>query len=348
MPKCQSATLKLKILMAYIHSLDKSSKKLKFPCPGKNCGQRTLSRYINNETLEYFPDPSVGMCDRRDSCGYHLSPRQYYEANGIKHEPSDYQNITPPPPKKPTTYIDFSFVKKAQLRIMSNYFVDYLNSLFKDELTKFLVEKFHLCPSTKWEGSNIFWQIDEQYRARTGKIMLYNKLTGKRVKEPRSLISWVHSEAKWPDFTLEQCFFGLHQITKDLTNTLGIVESEKTAILMTAIYPDLAWLASGGMTLSISKFESLTGRKIILFPDAGIGKGGRGTPFEIWSEIADTLKILGFDISVSNLIENIVTEEQRKKGYDLADYLIKTDSSGLALAEGDYPLMWDISTNNLK
>lgn len=328
--------------MAYIYSLAKSGPELY--CPNPNCGRKRFKRYRHNETLEYFPDPSVGRCNREDSCGYHRTPRQYYEANGIKYNPLDYQNTAPPPPKKTPTYIDFSFVDKAKIRPLSNYFVDYLRRIFQDELTNYLVDKFNLSPAKRWEGSNIFWQIDEQNRVRTGKIMLYNKLTGKRVKEPKSHVSWVEFEAKWKHFTVEYCFFGLHQIAKDFTNIIGIVESEKTAVLMTAIYPNITWLASGGMNLSITKFEPLEGRGIILFPDAGLGKGGRGTPFEVWSEIADTLEMLGFDISVSNLVENIATEEQRKKGYDLADYLIKTDSSGLALAEGNYPIIWDVKT----
>jgi hypothetical protein len=40
-------------------------------------------------------------------------------------------------------------------------------------------------------------------------------------------------------------------------------------------------------------------------------------------------------------LESVATEEQRKDGYDLVDYLVKTDSSGFALAEGGYPLFWD-------
>lgn len=335
-PKCQNANSNKKI-MQHKYSLDKTSKQV--DCP--NCSKKRLKLYWDNEKNEYFPDSSVGRCNRQDSCGYHLTPKQYFEVNELERNPSESIIITPPPSKPPTTYMDLALVEKTFKRDLPNNFIIFLKRLFEDSESNFLVEKFKISTSNYWDGSTIFWQIDEQMRVRTGKVMLYNIDTRKRVKKPFNHIHWTHSLAKLKDFQLEQCFFGLHQLIEELDNVIGIAESEKTAIMMTAIYPKITWLASGGMGLSISKFEPLEGRKIILFPDAGLGKGGRGTPFEIWSEMADTLSLLGFDINVSNLVENASTEKQREDGYDLADHLIKTDSSGFALAEGGYPLFWD-------
>lgn len=50
---------------------------------------------------------------------------------------------------------------------------------------------------------------------------------------------------------------------------------------------------------------------------------------------------MDFDISVSNLIENLATDDQRVMGYDLADFLIKTDQTGLAISDNGYPVFWD-------
>ncbi len=100
--------------------------------------------------------------------------------------------------------------------------------------------------------------------------MLYDAHSGKRVKQPFNHIQWVHSVAKWKDFNLQQCFFGLHQIGNCADKTIGMVESEKTAILLNAIYSQVIWLASGGMSLSIQNFEVLKNRKIMLYPDVGI------------------------------------------------------------------------------
>ena len=43
---------------------------------------------------------------------------------------------------------------------------------------------------------------------------------------------------------------------------------------------------------------------------------------EKWKKISKEAKRLGYNISVSTLLENKCTEEQKAKGYDLGDYLI--------------------------
>ena len=325
--------------MNFPFSLDKSMPTRLFQCP--ECKHKSFKRYWDNDQNKYFFDTNVGRCNREVNCGYHQSPKQYFEDNNLESPIFTYKNMQlVKADMLLPTYIEKSSVERAFKRNLPNYFTDYLQKLFKYDLTNNLLEKFKISPSNHWEGSTIFWQIDNDANVRTGKVMLYDAHSGKRVKEPFNHIHWVHSLAKYPDFHLKQCLFGLHQIRDDLEKTIGIVESEKTAILLTAIYPKLIWLASGGMNLSFGSFEPLEDRKIILYPDAGTDKGN-GTPFEKWMDKAETLALKGFDVTVSNIVENIATQEQRAKGYDLADYLIKTDSSGLALSEGGYPIFWD-------
>ena len=60
-------------------------------------------------------------------------------------------------------------------------------------------------------GSTVsHWQTDESGKVRTGKIMLYNPTTGRRVKEPQARVSWARAELRLPDFNLRQCLFGQH------------------------------------------------------------------------------------------------------------------------------------------
>ena len=191
-----------------------------------------------------------------------------------------------------------------------------------------MINKFHIGDSKYWKGGTVFWQIDQKLKVRTGKIMLYNSKIGKRVHKHDN---WVHSVAKLKNFNLEQCFFGLHQIAEDYTKTIGLVESQKSAVILTAIDPKITWLASGGIALPIERFKPLKGRKIILYPDAGINKNGQGTPFQKWSDKADELNLLGYDVSVSKLVENAATDEQRITGYDLADYFTMIDQSGQSI-----------------
>lgn len=45
-------------------------------CP--NCGKKEFVRYVNNETEEYLEE-YVGKCNRIEKCGYHYTPKQYFD-----------------------------------------------------------------------------------------------------------------------------------------------------------------------------------------------------------------------------------------------------------------------------
>jgi hypothetical protein len=312
--------------MEYNFSLDNSRPTKLFRCP--ECEKRTFKRYWDNFKNEYFPDEDVGRCNREVNCGCHNTPKQFFEKSGLDYPKNEAPKFRLPSPKPPTTYIDKSWVEKSMNRPIPNYFKDYLKRLFGEEKANFLIDKFYIGDSKRWKGATVFWDIDKELNVRTGKIMLYNSKIGKRVK---GCDDWVHSfaKSKLKNFNLEICFFGLHLLAEDSSKIIGILESQKSAVLLTAINPKLLWIASGGLKfLKIEWFEALKGRKIILFPDAGIDKDGNGTPFEQWSVKAEKLNLLGFDVSVSKLVENAATEKQRKEGYDLADYFTKIDESG--------------------
>ena len=52
-----------------------------------------------------------------------------------------------------------------------------------------------------------------------------------------------------PDFQLRQYLFGGDQLAGFATgDPAAIVESEKTAILMSALMPDYTWLVTGGLS----------------------------------------------------------------------------------------------------
>ena len=164
-----------------------------------------------------------------------------------------------------------------------------------------------------WKNATVFWQIDHKERVHAGKIMLYDPFTGKRVKKPNNCINWIHNAIKEPNFNLKQCLFGLHLINEDHFKPIAIVESEKTAIIMSIVMPDVLWLATGSkQNLKAKLIEPLIGRKIILYPDKG--------EFTDWQKKASIIKEYGYKIDVSDLLE--LTDYVQ--GYDLADmYLNK-------------------------
>ena len=329
--------------MEYRFSLDRTAKK--FLCP--NCHKKRFVKYIVLEADRYLRD-YVGRCDRETNCGYHYTPKQLFQDepqlkqeydkttfNGRLFKPIEVA-VTP-------DFITPALVNQSMKKYEDNSFINFLRRLFGTTVAQQLASKFRLGTSKKWQSrSVIFWQIDTNLQARSGKIMLYNEKTGKRMKiNDRACIDWVHSilirNNQLVNFQLSQCLFGLHQInTAPNDKVIAIVESEKTAILMTAIIPQFIWLACGSASnLKLELFHELIDRQLMLFPDLGC--------YKKWQEKAYELQQINPTIWVSDLLKNKATAEDKANGLDLADFLIKTDSqTGLALSNNHYPLYWDL------
>lgn len=285
--------------------------KTRFTCP--NCGaKQSFVKYIISDTKEYLSD-HVGRCNKEIKCGYHYKPKQYFDDNKIAEFKPQFKPQKPTIQKEPD-FVDVELFVQSLKAYDKNNFVSFLIKLFGQEVTNELIAKYYIGTSKKWNGATIFWQIDEQMKVRTGKIMLYNPETGKRIKEPYNHFSWVHKNLNNPDFNLNQSLFGLHLI-KGNRKPIAVVESEKTAIISSVYLPDFIWLATGGLNnLSKSRFESLRGRKVVLYPDLGA--------YDKWKEKAEELKTI-CSISVSDLLEQVATQQERINGFDVADYLIR-------------------------
>jgi hypothetical protein len=291
--------------------------KTRYSCP--SCQQhKVFIRYINTETGEHLNE-IVGRCNRESSCTYHYTPKQYFEENNIsfdKPQQHRQQRVFQLPPPKLISFVSVGVFTASLQSHESNNFVKYLISLFGVEVTKALIEKYFIGTSKHWNGATVFWQIDKDYQVRTGKIMLYSPTTGKRVKEPFNHINWIHTALKMPNYELKQCLFGEH-LLNDSSKAIAIVESEKTAIIASVYLPHFIWLAVGSLTnLTAEKCKVLLGRTVYLYPDLN--------GFEKWSSKAKELSHLAKFI-VSDLLERHASDEERKQGLDLADYLIRFD-----------------------
>ena len=302
--------------MNYRYNLEKyknlSSRHL---CP--KCGKKELTLYIDNETGQAVA-PNVGKCNRENNCGYHYTPKQYFIDNNITIEYKPIQATRTPqakPETKTISYIDNDILTSSSKNYDNNTFVKFLNDKFGQSATNELIKKYYIGTSKHWAGSTVFYQIDNLNRIRTGKIMLYDANTGKRIKKPFDHITWIHSVLKLTDFNLSQCLFGLH-LTKDNNNTIALVEAEKTAIICSLYFPEFIWLATGGkQNIRTELFNSIQNRKIMLFPDLKC--------FDEWSEKAKNLGLKNY--TVSDYLETVATDEERVNGLDLADYLLKYD-----------------------
>jgi hypothetical protein len=294
--------------MEHQYGLAKKGKRI---CP--ECKRKTYVLYIDNNTGEFL-HPSIGKCDRADNCGHHYTPKRYFADNNISFDVKrEYASRSTPKPQPEPSFIDTELMKRTLNGYGENRLFQYLCKTVGGEAAKEAVQRYFVGTSRHWDGSTVFWQIDGTGRVHAGKIMQYDSQTGKRIKEPVNRITWAHAVLKLRDFHLSQCLFGEH-LLKGNNNPVAIVESEKTAVIGSIYLPDMIWLACGGSEgLNPGKCKCLTGRRVILYPDAGM--------FDKWNSKAGQLRTVCASVAVSDLIEKQKTELQ--PGIDLADILVR-------------------------
>lgn len=191
---------------------------------------------------------------------------------------------TPPPPRPkpaplPMLTLSTEYVKHYRQGVENDPLVRWIYSLPWDDAQReripLVLQLYGVGTRNGWTA---FWQIDEQRRVRTGKLMHY-KDDGHRDKATNP--NWFHALLKksghFDESKLQMIptYFGMHLLSvSDAKNaTIHIVESEKTALLMAIAYgyqKDNLWLACcGKWNLTKERMEPLINSKrhIVCYPD---------------------------------------------------------------------------------
>lgn len=218
-------------------------------------------------------------------------------------------NYTPPPPRPappPLKLLELpKYIMAGTLiddALVNDNLVTWIRNVIRwDTIQRKRIEEMLSCYCVGHgkKGHTIFWQLDEHGRLRTGKMMKY-KPDGHRDKEASWNFDFItavltrHWDAEKREMTdeppypypqlfdpskqeMRQCLFGLHLLNrwkrKGIEQTVKIVESEKTALLMAIAYGNHAnhvWMACGGIeNLNRDKLQPIIEqrRPIILYPD---------------------------------------------------------------------------------
>lgn len=306
-------------------------------CP--QCGDKHSFAYYLDENTGQVIDKAVGRCNHESECGYHYTPKQFFIDNPTEKERftsssnTHSYNVRPNRKKTIPSYIPAQYVNK--FCGYNSGFVCFLAGLFdKYQLESPTIERLmndYALGATK-NGSIIYWQIDSKGKVRTGKVMKYNRETGHRIKDGG--INWVHSLMKKKsllpdDYNLVQCLFGEHLLKQYPQRTVALVESEKSALIASSVFPQYIWLATGGKSqLSIDKLRVLQNRTVIMFPDID--------GFDYWKKRAKEIEGIGCKIVVSELLEKNATDEERLNKIDLADWIIGQLSEGESKRKTEY------------
>ena len=258
-------------------------------------------------------EKGLGSCQH---CGEIIQLHSYKRKKDDSYRPKRIsKQVLKELPIKQTSFISENLLQASLRYYYKNAFCSYLEKLFGEKKTNELINLYKIGTSRHWPGATVFWQVDQRNKIHAGKIMLYNAHSGKRVKRPFNHITWVHTVLKLADFNLSQCFFGEHLLT--LNKPIAIVESEKTAIIASAYLPKFTWLAIGSLNnLSTHRCKILEGKTVVLYPDLN--------GYKRWSDKACEITTqMNVKFIVSDILENNANENERQKGLDLADYLVK-------------------------
>ena len=101
---------------------------------------------------------------------------------------------------------------------------------------------------------------------------------------------------------------------------IGVVESEKTALIMSLVCPDRVWLATGGKAnLKASMLAPLIGLEVAVYPDADALR-------DWYARIVEMNRTLGTRLHIPTGYYNLMDhDEARREGWDLADILLREE-----------------------
>lgn len=263
------------------YRLDSSQK---FECPScKEWGR--FVRYVNVTTGKYL-DGDYGRCDRVNSCGHWKKPSnsfvQPHEEIKLPYVVKSLHESSTYPMKR---FLEFR--KKLD---QPNVFMRGIGKLFGVEAATKVWDDYLL--ANFWHGGVIFPYIYDN-EIKSGKIMFY-KDNLHRDKERRTF--WLHNYGKdgyklnevscqgnksvglyAPQFVDSENFitgfplFGNHLIEQDRDRIICLVESEKTAIICSIVFPEYNWVALGALTWwGKYRFINFNHTYWLLFPDLGL------------------------------------------------------------------------------
>lgn len=330
-------------------------KKYKRPSDRVTCPscdhRREFTPYVDTTTGELLP-PQYGKCERRNNCGYELNPytdgyakmmKEQERANGAT-DWKPKQIVRQPPPKP--VFIPNEVMQASLKAYYQNNFVKYLQTLFDASDVEDVVNRYQIGTSNRWEGAAVFWYIDLNANVRAGQVKCFDE-TGHTMKdvladgETKSRTTWVHSLLKYKqpapvwlaDYLNQEnkvgCLFGEHLLKDEPNKIVCVVEAPKTAIIASLYFPNFIWLAVGALAyLTTDRCKALTDRNVILWPDL--------KAYDLWKERAD--KLSGGRWQVSDYLEQVATDDERKSGLDLADYLPRFNYKDFRLG---FPHQWN-------
>lgn len=270
-------------MKAYKWQLRKGSRKE--ICP--NCGQKRFVPYVLASDGVTLAGAEFGRCDREQNCGYQRYP------DGERYTVAEPQKIQPRP--------RLEYVGDLHVSTDSNLFEWAIGLLGLNDAVLAWSDYNVGCIG----GRVIWWQMDSNGVVRTGKVMSYRP-DGHRDKSDQWGVTWAHTHKQLKNLfkgeELQQCLFGEHLLKSNPNTPVALVESEKTAVVMSRFIPEYVWLATGGSQgiKSNERLAPLVSRMVWLIPDNGQyyawKRAAEQYGWDIWDGLENGAPFEGADI----------------------------------------------------
>ena len=190
---------------------------------------------------------------------------------------------------------------------------------------KLTVEQMHRAAQRYYLGKTrsgrpIFWMIDDMLDPLDAHIT------------PDSWISTL-LKAREPFlqyWRVRHCLFGLHLLMSDVECRvnpqvpIAIVESERSAVLLSELFPENLWLAYVSIPhLDIDLFAPLQGRNVTIYPRTDPSF----STYLFFDDLAASIR-KHYDIhtTVSSILEDNATDAQKERCIDLIDFILEDQS----------------------
>lgn len=162
-------------------------------------------------------------------------------------------------------FIEPSIIKRLQGQ--RNTFIDFLLTLFDPPKVAAAVERYFIGGDS--QGRTVFPNIDQEGRCVGGAVIPYLE-NGHRNKTKGC--SNIHAELKKKNKIFppqaDQVLFGSHLLRLNPSASVGVVEAQKSAVILSMIYPDIVWVATAGMlNFNERMLAPIYGRSVIAYPD---------------------------------------------------------------------------------
>ena len=284
----------------------------------EHCQRKEATPYYDTKTNIPINETHYYKCNHSVSCGYDLKPTRGFSSrhNNKSINQTNYRPIR-------TLKKQIQFIKSDDIQKICNLdhtFLRWMIDRFGEERMAVITARMLMCGLFLYdENWTVFLQYDLKGNCRTGKCIQFDFSGNQPRKNQVNFLHTVKSIVSSPPEYIEQTYFGLNQLNQNLNNhPIAVVESEKTAVIMSVYRPSLIWIATGGKSnLCPIKLKPFKSRKIILIPDLDAVND--------WTKKSKEFNRLGFSTSVYSSWVEFANSSVHSQTMDILDVALQFD-----------------------